>query len=30
MLNDLGGVMGLLAAPLPPDGALPVVSYALY
>lgn len=26
MLNDLAGVMGLLAAPLPPDGALPVVS----
>jgi hypothetical protein len=26
MVNDLGGVMGLLAAPLPPDGALPVVS----
>jgi Tol biopolymer transport system component len=26
MVNDLGGIMGLLAAPLPPDGALPVVS----
>ena len=26
MVNDLGGVMGLLTAPLPPDGALPVVS----
>ena len=26
MVNDLGGMMGLLAAPLPPDGTLPVVS----
>jgi hypothetical protein len=26
MVNDLGGVMGLLTALLPPDGSLPVVS----
>ena len=28
MLNDLGGVMGMFTAPLPPDGSLPVVSAA--
>ncbi len=26
MVNDLGGVMGLLTASLPPDGALPIIS----
>jgi hypothetical protein len=28
MVNDLGGVAGLLTAPLPPDGSLPVISAA--
>jgi hypothetical protein len=28
MVNDLGGITGLLAAQLPPDGSLPVVSAA--